>query len=130
MATLGALVATSQYTQPVAILRNYTKTDWQHQLGHRTSSQHQQEDKNRNRKNRNKLSSGFHVNPGMKHPATITVLRGVGYHNQNTSLITPEQNGVPIVKITISSIGRERKGACQGLLRFSVLFNVGGDIKV
>ena len=66
----------------------------------------------------------------MKHPATITVLRGVGYHNQNTSLITPEQNGVPIVKITISSEGRERKGACQGLLRFSVLFNVGDDIKV
>ena len=28
MATLGAVVASSQYTQPVAILRNYTKTDW------------------------------------------------------------------------------------------------------
>ena len=35
MATLGAVVASSQYTQPVAILRNYTKTDWQHHLGHR-----------------------------------------------------------------------------------------------
>ena len=56
------------------------------------------------------------------------MLRGLGDH-QNISLINPEQNCVPIVKITISSEGRERKGACQGLLRFSVLFNVGDDIK-
>ena len=59
--------------------------------------------------------------PTMKHEQTDLPAR---------CLINPGLDCVPIVKITISSEGRERKGACQGLLRFSVLFNVGDDIKV